>query len=125
MPEIFLLDTVFDYRVYNIISAKFKGINYILKNEVTIMNNKRKVEIFSAGCQCCNEAVEMVKEIACPSCDVEVLDMRDESVAEKAKKYGVKSVPAVAVDGQLASCCAGRGVDEATLRSAGLGVPLS
>lgn len=89
------------------------------------MNKRRKIEIFSAGCSCCNEAVEMIKEIACPSCDVEVLDMQQKSVAEKAKEHGVTSVPAVVIDGQLASCCAGRGVDEATLRSAGLGVPLS
>lgn len=89
------------------------------------MENKRKIEIFSAGCSCCTETVEMVKEIACPSCDVEVLDMHEADVAKKANEYGVKSVPAVAVDGRLASCCASSGVDEATLRSAGLGVPLS
>lgn len=89
------------------------------------MNNKRKIEIFSAGCSCCAEAVEMVKDIACPSCEVEVLDMRQTDVAEKAKEYDIKSVPAVVIDGQVASCCANRGVDEAALRSAGLGVPLS
>ena len=89
------------------------------------MNNKCKIEIFSAGCSCCAEAVEMVRDIACPSCDVEVLDMQKESVAEKAEEYGIKSVPAVVIDGQIANCCANRGVDEVTLRSAGLGVPLS
>lgn len=89
------------------------------------MNNKRKIEIFSAGCACCTEAVEMVKDIACPSCDVEVLDMRQADVAERAKEYDIKSVPAVVIDGQVASCCANRGIDEAALRSAGLGVPLS
>ena len=36
---------------------------------------------------------------------------------------GVRSVPAVAINGQLAGCCAGRGVDEASLRAAGLGQP--
>lgn len=89
------------------------------------MNNKRKIEIFSAGCPCCDETVKTVKQVACPSCDVEVLDMRRDDVAERAKQYGIASVPAVVIDGQLADCCAGRGVDEATLRSAGLGVPLS
>ncbi len=39
------------------------------------MNDKRKIEIFSAGCACCVEAAELVNEIACPSCEVEVLDM--------------------------------------------------
>lgn len=89
------------------------------------MNGKRKIEIFSAGCACCNETVKAVKQIACPSCDVDVLDMRQDDIAKRAKQYGIKSVPAVVIDGQLAGCCAGRGVDEAALRSAGLGEPLS
>ena len=31
---------------------------------------KRKVEIFSAGCACCDETVQMVTRIARPSCEV-------------------------------------------------------
>jgi glutaredoxin len=89
------------------------------------MSDKRKVEVFSAGCSVCEEAIRMVKRITCPSCEVEILDMRQDDVAAKAKQYGVRSVPAVVIDGKLADCCAGRGVDEATLRAAGLGVPLS
>lgn len=88
------------------------------------MNNKRKIEIFSAGCPCCQTAIKTIKEIACPSCEIEVLDMHEQSAAKKAGEYGVKSVPAIAVDGKLASCCAGRGVDEDALRAAGVGVPL-
>jgi glutaredoxin len=89
------------------------------------MNDKRKIEIFSAGCACCDEAAELVNEIACPSCEVEVLDMHQTEIAKRAKQYGISSVPAVVIDGQLADCCAGRGIDEATIRAAGLGVPLS
>jgi glutaredoxin 3 len=37
----------------------------------------------------------------------------------------VRSVPAVAVDGKLADCCAGQGIDEKILQDAGLGKPLS
>ena len=88
------------------------------------MSNKRQIEIFSAGCPACEEAVQTVNKIACPSCDVQVLDMHEPEVAAKAKKYGVRSIPAVVIDGKLADCCAGRGVDEATLRAAGVGVPL-
>jgi glutaredoxin 3 len=86
---------------------------------------KRIVEIFSAGCAVCTEVVERVNAIACPSCDVVVLDMQQSDVAERAKKLGVSSVPAVAIDGVLADCCAGRGPDEAALRAAGLGQPLA
>jgi hypothetical protein len=89
------------------------------------MSAKRKVEVFSAGCPTCQEAVDLVKGLACPDCDVEVLDMRDPAIASRAKSLGVNSVPAVAVDGKLAACCANRGVDEATLRAAGVGTPLS
>jgi hypothetical protein len=42
----------------------------------------------------------------------------------RAKSLGIRSVPAVVIDGTLAACCAGRGPDEATLRAAGLGQPI-
>ncbi|HCC57745.1 MAG TPA: hypothetical protein DEQ47_10875 [Solibacterales bacterium] len=86
------------------------------------MNTKqRKVEVFSAGCPACEPAVQLVQSIACPSCDVEVLDMHQPEVARKAAQYGVKTVPAVAIDGQLVSCCTGAGPQESALRAAGLG----
>lgn len=88
------------------------------------MATKRKIEIFSAGCPACEETVELVNRIACPSCEVSVLDMKEPSVAKRAKELGVCSVPAVVIDGKLADCCAGRGVDEAALRAAGVGVAL-
>ena len=52
--------------------------------------NQRKVEVFSAGCPACEPVVELVKSIACPSCDVQVLDMKEPGVAEKANAYGVR-----------------------------------
>jgi hypothetical protein len=48
--------------------------------------------------------------------------MKDPKVASRAKALGIRSVPAVVIDGKLADCCAGRGPQEATLRAAGLGV---
>jgi len=89
------------------------------------MADKRKVEIFSAECPACDETVKLVESIACPSCDVAVLDMHDQNVASRAKSLGVQTVPAVVIDGKLADCCSGRGPDEATLKSAGLGQPIS
>lgn len=81
----------------------------------------RKVEIFSAGCVVCKETVELVQRISCPSCEVTVLNMKEPKVAQRARSLGIRSVPAVAVDGKLASCCAGRGPSEAELRAAGIG----
>jgi glutaredoxin len=86
------------------------------------MANKRKVEVFSAGCPACQDTVALVQRVACPSCEVSVLDMKDPKVASRAKALGIRSVPAVVIDGKLADCCAGRGPQEATLRAAGLGV---
>lgn len=87
------------------------------------MASKRRIEIFTAGCAACDDTVELVNEAACPSCEVVVLDMHDSSVAKRAKDLGIKSVPAVVIDGALADCCSGRGVDLETLRAAGLGQP--
>ena len=88
------------------------------------MTAKRKIEVFSAGCPACNDAIALVQRVACPSCEVSVLDMNDPKVASRAKSLGIRSVPAVVIDGKLADCCQGRGPDEATLRAAGLGQPV-
>jgi glutaredoxin 3 len=88
------------------------------------MNATRQIEIFSAGCPACEETIQLVNRAACPSCNVSILDMRDPQVASRAKSLGVRSVPAVVIDGTLADCCAGRGPDEQTLRAAGIGQPL-
>ena len=88
------------------------------------MAEKPKVEVLSAGCPACDEAVKLVQSIACPSCHVTDLDMNDPDVASRAKSIGVRSVPAVVIDGKLAGCCSGRGPDESTLKSAGLGQPI-
>ena len=86
------------------------------------MSKKRNVEIFSAGCPACEETVQLVNQIACPSCEISVLDMNDPTVAKRSKSLGIRSVPAVVVDGELADCCAGRGPEEDSLRTAGVGV---
>jgi glutaredoxin len=88
------------------------------------MTAKRKIEVFSAGCSLCQETIEMVKRNACQSCEITVLDINDIKVADRARQLGVRSVPAVVIDGRLADCCAGRGPDEATLKAAGLGQTL-
>lgn len=74
------------------------------------------VQIFSAGCPCCDEAIAAVKQAACPSCTVSVRDMSDPAVATDAKKLGIKRVPAVVIDGMLADCCAAGGIDLDVLR---------
>ncbi|MGH2505924.1 MAG: hypothetical protein ACRDHZ_00665 [Ktedonobacteraceae bacterium] len=71
----------------------------------------------------CEETINLVNRIACASCEITVLDMKQSAVAKRAGELGIRSVPAVVIDGKLADCCTGRGPDEATLRAAGLGQP--
>ena len=85
------------------------------------MAQKRRVEVFSAGCDLCEGALALVRRLACDSCEIIVLDMSETEVADRARQLGIRSVPAVAVDGRLAECCAGRGPDEAALRAVGVG----
>jgi glutaredoxin 3 len=89
------------------------------------MAGKRRVEVLSAECGLCEEAISTVRRIVCSSCDVEVLDIRDRVVAERAKALGIRTVLAVIIDGRIAGCCVGAGPKEAMLRAMGIGAPLS
>jgi glutaredoxin len=89
------------------------------------MTVKRKIEVFSAGCPVCKDAVNLMNKLVCESCEVSVLDMNEPEIAERAKTLGIRSVPTIVIDGELADCCAGEGPDEATLRAAGISKPLS
>ncbi len=89
------------------------------------MSNKRKIEIFSAGCPLCEAAVNTVTRIACDSCETEVLDMHLPEVAARAAEFGISRAPAIVVDGRLATCCAAGPINEQALRAAGVGVPMS
>ena len=84
------------------------------------MQQKRHIEVFSAGCPDCQEGIQLVNRLAGSTHQVEVHDMHRSEVASRAANFGIRSVPAILIDGQLPSCCAGRGPDEATLRAAGL-----
>jgi glutaredoxin len=79
---------------------------------------KYKIEIFSAGCKTCHETIATVKKVVGAEHEVIVHDMHQEAIASRAAQHGVKSVPAVVINGKLAGCCAGRGVEERVLREA-------
>ena len=84
----------------------------------------RKIEVFSAGCPVCEDIIAEVRKAVCASCEVSVLDMKNPAADKRARELGVMSLPAVAIDGKLASCCAGRGPDLAVLKASGLGLSL-
>ena len=94
-----------------------------LTKEVTHMA-KRQVEVFTAGCPVCEPAVQLVKELACPDCEVTGHELRAADgamAADKAAQYRIKVVPAVVVDGQLVSCCQSPGPTREELSAAGIG----
>lgn len=66
------------------------------------MANKRRIEVFSAGCPLCNETLELVKN-AVTDCGCEVIERRcfGSECCDEAKQYGVKAMPTVVVDGRI------------------------
>ena len=86
-------------------------------NEESRMPNQHKVEVFSAGCPLCHEAIDAVRREAGSSSQVIVQNMTDIQVVARARELGIGSVPAVVIDGKLASCCTGRGVDIEVLKN--------
>lgn len=86
---------------------------------------KRLIEVFTAGCYICENAVKEIKALSCSNCEVKVYDLNKgcetNECKEKAKQYDIKSVPAVAIDGKLVDCCSNRGIDIEALKRAGLG----
>lgn len=95
------------------------------EQESTMADGKRQVEVFTAGCPLCDEAVKLVQSLACPNCEVTVYDFREGCATNecrtKAKEYGIQRVPAVVIDGKLADCCRVGPVSAEALRAAGLG----
>ncbi len=69
------------------------------------MEHKRIIEVFTAGCSVCTPTVDLVKSMTCSSSEVIVYDLSQscdgQVCIEKVKQYGVKSLPAVAVNGVL------------------------
>ena len=53
------------------------------------------------GCKACEEAIALVRKVACRSCDVQVIDVRQESFYARAKQYGITRFPAIVIDGKL------------------------
>lgn len=96
--------------------------------EVNAMVTKRRVEIFTAGCILCQEAVKTVRRLACPSCEVVVYDLikqcESKECLDKVRDYGVSRVPTIVVDGKIAECCTASRPSIEELKAAGIGSAL-
>ena len=78
----------------------------------------RTIDVYTASCPLCDDAVGLVERLAAPDDTVRVRPLSDAGAAADATALGVRAVPAVAVDGELASCCQSGGVTETGLRAA-------
>ena len=87
--------------------------------------SKRNVEVFTSGCYLCDEAVQMVKKLACSSCNVTIYDLSNpcesKECIEKSKVYGINSVPTIVVDGKVVECCQRGKPNREVLMAAGIG----
>ncbi len=89
------------------------------ETEGEVMSQKHKVEIFTAGCPICQEALAKIEDTACcEGCETEVINTQTSIGAEKAKTLGVSSIPAIAVDGELLDCCSRNSIDLTKLKKA-------
>jgi glutaredoxin len=88
---------------------------------------QRRVEVFTGGCPLCEEAVRLVRETACPSCEVTVYDLAQSCASQecrtKAQQYGVTAVPTIVIDGKIADCCTRDKLTRETLLAVGIGQP--
>lgn len=78
---------------------------------------------------CCQRAAEWASGHEFQACTQPIFALANVAglarLASRPMKLGIRSVPAVAVNGKLADCCVGRGVNEEALRAAGIGQPLA
>ena len=85
---------------------------------------KRRVEIFSAGCRTCQRTIEQLREQIDPRHEIVIHDMnKDKAAVERADAFGIRTVPAVVVDGFLLACCKNKGPTLQELHAAGLAKP--
>jgi len=60
-----------------------------------------KFEIFSAGCDLCKNAIEILMNNVCEKCEIIEYNLHDpiqEEIQEKIKKYDIRAVPSIIVD---------------------------
>ena len=99
-------------------------LNAVDQEEPEVSFVARKVEIFSAGCRTCTTTVEQLREHIDPRHEIVVHDMQnDDAAAERSQAFGIRTVPAVVVDGALLSCCKNTGPTLRELHAAGLAKP--
>ncbi len=62
----------------------------------------RRIEVFTAGCPLCNDALKMVRAVT-GGCGCEIIERRcgGEDCCDDGVRYGVKAVPTIVVNGVI------------------------
>jgi hypothetical protein len=86
---------------------------------------KHIIEVFTADCPLCNPVVELIKSTAGSGCDIITHNLTktetNNPALRRARRLGVLTLPAVAVNGTLLACCQGDGITKEALEAAGIG----
>lgn len=62
---------------------------------------KRKIEIFTADCPLCKDTLRLIRQEACPECEVIEQRCSGDECCEPAKGYNIRAVPTLVVDGRI------------------------
>ncbi len=85
---------------------------------------KKQIEIFTAGCPVCEPVVQLVKETANNQHEITIHNLSSQCESkicvQKMEEYGVKRLPAIAVNGQLIGCCKNVAITKEDLLNAGI-----
>ena|SRR5437867_1469976 len=76
--------------------------NHQSQNVNSTKMKKRLIEIFTAGCPLCEQTLKLVKK-AVSACGCQVIERRcsGQECCEPAKRYGIRAMPTVVVDGEI------------------------
>jgi glutaredoxin 3 len=69
------------------------------------MSRTMRIELYSSGSENCHRTYELIQDMIAKHCNVyciiKIHDFTIPEVVEQAKKLGIKSVPAVVINGKL------------------------
>lgn len=61
----------------------------------------KRIEVFTADCPLCKETSRLLRQEACPECEIIEQRCKGDECCEPAKKYAIKAVPTIVVDGKI------------------------
>lgn len=62
----------------------------------------KRIEVFTADCPLCKDALKLIKKEVCSECEVIERRCSGDECCQPAKDYGIKAVPTIVVDGKIA-----------------------